>query len=417
MTFSLADAWPNYTYVEPHVYTKACIRLIGLGMYVPKGIITNEFFSFLATRLGDPRSVEAFENATGLTMRRVRSSTLDFCRSIVGPEAPGLIYDETTSDNVSVVDMAVIAAQRALMSAGREASEIDAVIAASSSDDNLFPTLAGLVQMHLGCRQVRALTLKGACACQVEAFQVAAEMLSASTSRLVLVVAADAMLSQALHILNWKTSSLFGEGATAFLIERGERDSDETYVINGYDARQGPALCLQVPLRKDAMEMAEIDDYIARLYQKGRGLEVEQYFSKCLVGYMHMNGARVYLEAPRAMAECVDALCRQAQLSSNELAHIVPHQANSRITRRIGELLIRDYGWPDTIMAQLADHVRTYGNLANASIGMALIETLRSGSLLPGQWIALPAVGGGMHYGCWLLRYQGIKNIEHTMKT
>jgi 3-oxoacyl-[acyl-carrier-protein] synthase-3 len=161
--------------------------------------------------------------------------------------------------------------------------------------------------------------------------------------------------------------------------------------------------------------MAKIDNHIAHLYQEGKGLEVEQCLSKGLVGYMHMNGARVYLEAPRAMAECVDVLCRQAQLSPDELAHIIPHQANSRITRRVGELLFHDYGWPDTIMAQLADHVRTYGNLANASIGMALIETLRSGSLLPGQWIALPAVGGGMHYGCWLLRYQGIKNIDHTM--
>ncbi len=415
MTSSLMDTWPDYTYVEPHVYTKACIRVVGLGMYVPKGMITNEFFSFLATRLGNPRSAELFEDATGLAIRRVSSSTLDFCRGIAGPDAPGLIYDETTPNDMSLVDMAVIAAQRALMSAGREASEIDAVIAASSSDDNQFPTMAGLVQMHLGCRQVRALTLKGACACQTEAFQIAAEVLSASTSRLVLVVTADVKLDHVLHILDWKTSSLFGEGATAFLIERGERDSDETYVINGYDARKGPALFQRASLRKDAKEMAEIDSHIARSFQEGRMQEVEQYLSKDLVGYVHMNGARVYLEAPRAMAECVDALCRQARLSPDELAHIIPHQANSRITRRIGELLIRDYGWPDTIMARLADHIRTYGNLSNASIGMALIETLRSGSLLPGQWIALPAVGGGMHYGCWLLRYQGIKDIEHTM--
>jgi 3-oxoacyl-[acyl-carrier-protein] synthase III len=134
--------------------------------------------------------------------------------------------------------------------------------------------------------------------------------------------------------------------------------------------------------------------------------------SQYMVGYTKMNGKEVFREAPRAMAESIDALCRHANLSPDELTHIVPHQANSRITRRLGELLIHDYGWPASTMNKLADNFRYYGNLSNASIATALAELLHQQQLHDGEWMALPAVGGGMNYGCWLLRYHALKNPE-----
>ena len=86
--------------------------------------------------------------------------------------------------------MALAAAQRALASAGREASEIDTIIGASSSDNDAFPTVAGWLQLRLGLGPIRTNMLKGACACQTEAFQVAAEVLTTSTAKLVLILAA-----------------------------------------------------------------------------------------------------------------------------------------------------------------------------------------------------------------------------------
>ena len=115
------------------------------------------------------------------------------------------------------------------------------------------------------------------------------------------------------------------------------------------------------------------------------------------------------------MAESVDALCRHANLSPDELTHIVPHQANSRITRRMGELLINDYGWPASTMEKLVDNFRYYGNLSNASIATAIVELLRQGRLHEGQWMALPAVGGGMNYGCWLLRFHDLKHPDAVL--
>src|SRR5215469_17369687 len=234
--------WPDYVYIVPQVYTRAKVRLIGLGSYAPTGIISNEFFASISTRLGDPRSAEDLERVTGLSTRHVRASTLELCRRMAGKDAPGLIDGpgpaeidtrSTSSADESLVDMAVIAARRALASAGRDASEIDTIIAASSSDNDAFPTIAGLLQLRLGCGTIRATTLKGACACQTEAFQVCSEILTANSAKLVLMVASEALLPNIMHILDWKTSSLFGEGAIAFLIERGDDDTPESFLING----------------------------------------------------------------------------------------------------------------------------------------------------------------------------------------
>jgi 3-oxoacyl-[acyl-carrier-protein] synthase III len=412
MTRLQAGQWPHYTYIVPHIYTRAKVRLIGLGNYAPTGTITNEYFAYISTRLGDPRSADDLERVTGLSTRHVRASTLELCRKMAGADAPGLIDGPDAPQDESLVDMAVIAAQRALASAGRDASEIDTVIGASSSDNDAFPTVAGLVQMRLGLGPIRATMLKGACACQTEAFQMCAEVLAANSAKLVLMVTAEGLLPNIMNVLDWKTSSLFGEGASAFLLELGDED---TYVINGSDAHQGPSLYYQTPLRKDVIEMAEVDMKMQTLFKEGKGKELNQVLTQYMVGYTKMNGKEVFREAPRAMAESVDVLCRHAGLSPDELAYIVPHQANSRITRRMGELLINDYGWPESTMGKLADNFRFYGNLSNASIATALVELLRQDQLHEGQWMALPAVGGGMNYGCWLLPFHEMKNPEAVL--
>ncbi len=327
---------------------------------------------------------------------------LNLCRRMAGADAPGLIDDPKAPVDETLVDMAVVAAQRALASAGRDASEIDTIIGASSSDNDAFPTIAGQLQMRLGLAPIRATMLRGACACQTEAFQLCAEVLSASSARLVLMVTSEGLLPNIMNILDWKTSSLFGEGASAFLLERGDED---TYIINGSDANQGPSLYFQTPLRKDVVEMAEVDIKMRQLFKEGKGKELNQVLAQYLVGYTKMNGKEVYREAPRAMAEAVDALIRHAQLAPEEITYIIPHQANSRITRRMGELLVNDYGWPRSTMEKLVDNFRYYGNLSNASIATSIAELLRRDQLHEGQWLALPAVGGGMNYGCWLLRY------------
>src|SRR2546426_10625599 len=130
----VGQGWPEYSYIVPQIYTRAGVRLIGLGNYVPKGTITNEFFAYISTRLGDRRSAADLERVTGLTTRHVRASTLELCRRMAGNDAPGLIDDPEAPKDESLVDMAVIAAERALGSGGRRASEVETGIGASSWD-------------------------------------------------------------------------------------------------------------------------------------------------------------------------------------------------------------------------------------------------------------------------------------------
>jgi 3-oxoacyl-[acyl-carrier-protein] synthase-3 len=410
MTGTPKSQWPHYSFIVPQIAMKAKVRLVGLGNYAPRGTITNEFFASISTRLGDPRSADDLERVTGLATRYVRASTLALCRRMAGEDAPGLIDDPEAKPDESLVDMALIAAQRALASSGRAVSEIDAIIGASSSDNDAFPTIAGWVQMRLGLPPIRATMLRGACACQTEAFQICSEILEARSAKLVLLVTSEGLLPNIMNVLDWKTSSLFGEGAAAFLLEVS--DEDTTYLINGSDASKSASLFYQTPLRKDVIEMAEIDMKMQQLYREGKGKELNQVLAQYMIGYTKMNGKEVFREAPRAMAECVDLLSRLAELAPEEIAHIVPHQANSRITRRMGELLVHDFGWPASTMEKLVDNFRNYGNLSNASIATALVEALRQGRLQDGAWMALPAVGGGLNYGCWLMRYHAFKNPE-----
>src|SRR5438552_17968314 len=154
-----AGQWPHYTYIVPEIYTRAKVRLIGLGTYAPTGIITNEFFAYISTRLGDPRSADDLERVTGLNTRHVRASTLALCRKMAGADAPGLIDDPKAPREETLTDMAVNAAQRALASAGRDAYEIDTVIGAYSTVNDAIPTFSCLCLSCLGIVTIRIMHL------------------------------------------------------------------------------------------------------------------------------------------------------------------------------------------------------------------------------------------------------------------
>src|SRR5258706_15947371 len=114
-----AGQWPDYVYIVPQVYTKAKVRLLGLGSYAPTGIITNEFFAYISTRLGDPRSADDLERVTGLSTRHVRASTLELCRRVAGANAPGLIDAPKAPGDETLADMAVFSSRGRVLGWGR----------------------------------------------------------------------------------------------------------------------------------------------------------------------------------------------------------------------------------------------------------------------------------------------------------
>src|SRR2546429_8435587 len=133
MTRLQAGQWPHYTYIVPHIYTKAKVRLIGLGNYAPTGTITNEYFAYISTRLGDPRSADDLERVTGLSTRHVRASTLELCRKMAGAGAPGLIDDPEGPRGEGMADMGVFCGPGCPSRRGRGRSAVCNRLGASSS--------------------------------------------------------------------------------------------------------------------------------------------------------------------------------------------------------------------------------------------------------------------------------------------
>src|SRR5260370_27591821 len=106
------EQWPRYTYIVPQIYTRAKVRLIGLGTYAPTGIITNEFFAYISTRLGDPRSADDLERVTGLSTRHVRASTLELCRRVAVGRTPLPLYTLTTTLISTILGMGLWTSHR-----------------------------------------------------------------------------------------------------------------------------------------------------------------------------------------------------------------------------------------------------------------------------------------------------------------
>src|SRR5437762_14223030 len=121
MSQSSAGQWPEYVYVVPQVYTKAKVRLIGIGTYAPSGVITNEFFAAIYTRRGDARSADDLERVTGLSTRHVGAVTLQLCRKMPGGHARGLTDERRAPREETVAELAVTAAQRRIACAKRDA--------------------------------------------------------------------------------------------------------------------------------------------------------------------------------------------------------------------------------------------------------------------------------------------------------
>src|SRR3989442_14973928 len=125
MTRLQANQWPQYRYIVPQIYTRAKVRLIGLGAYAPSGIVTNEYFAYISTRLGDPRSADDLERVTGLSTRHVRASTLELCRKMAGPDRPGPIGAPQGPPGQTLAGIAAISAPRCPASRGRGCSRND----------------------------------------------------------------------------------------------------------------------------------------------------------------------------------------------------------------------------------------------------------------------------------------------------
>jgi len=268
-------------------------------------------------------------------------------------------------------DLAVRAAQAALADAGFEASDIDAVVVATSTPDTTFPSVATIVQGKLGTAGF-AFDVQAVCAGFVFAMATANSFIQSGQSQRVLVIGAETFS----RIMNWDdrtTCVLFGDGAGAVVLEAGEG--------SGTSADTG---ILSTDLNSDGR-------FRDLLYVDG-GVSSTQ-----TSGVLVMQGKEVFRHAVEKLSQTAETALETAGLTSEDVSWIVPHQANSRIITRTAQKM-------GVSMDRVVMTVQDHGNTSAASIPLALSVAKQEGKFSPGQVLVMEAIGGGLAWGAVVLR-------------
>jgi 3-oxoacyl-[acyl-carrier-protein] synthase III len=294
-------------------------------------------------------------------------------------EKTGVKRRHIAADNEATSDLAIKAARVALERAGIPARSIDLVIVATATPDYpSFPSTACIVQDRIGAKNAGAMDLTAACTGFIYALDTASAFIKAKKLRNVLVIGAEVM-SRTLDWTDRSTCVLFGDAAGAALVtpNEGRGPSDVVYSILGSDGSGDHALERTVggtrhPLRYDATDRRET----------------------CV----KMDGRRVYNFAVRVLVESIERTLRDNGLGVEDLAYVVPHQANERIieaaAKRSGMALDKFYL-----------NLTEYANTSAASIPLALNEMHEKRLLRRGDYLLLIGFGAGLTYGANLVRY------------
>jgi len=336
--------------------TERYAHIIGWGMALPERVLTNDDLA----RMVDTTD-EWIASRTGIRERRV-----------AGPK-------ETTGS------MAIEAAQAALDNADIEPEDIDLIIVATSTPENIFPSTACLIQDALGAVNAGGFDLSAACSGFVYALSTGANAVLSGAAKTVLVVGAETMS----RVVNWKdrgTCILFGDGAGAFILQGSETPGGVLSSILRADGSGGSSL--EIPAGGSRLP-ASIDTVRDNLHS------------------IRMDGKEVYRFATRVMASVTQEVVQTAGLQLSDIALIVPHQANKRII----ESAARSLGLPEEKFFMNLDR---YGNTSAASIPIAVCEAVGQGRIRPNDNIVVVGFGGGLTWGATVIKWDVTEKPEFS---
>ena len=257
--------------------------------------------------------------------------------------------------------LAIEAGLAALERAGRRPDEIDAVILATTTPDQIVPGTSATVQDGIGVTG-GAFDVNAACSGFVYALTVAHGMLAIGAERL-LVIGSETLSK----ITDWderSVSILVGDGAGAVVLE----------------AVDGPGQLLSYKLGADGS--------LRHLLKCDHG------------GYLYMNGKEIFRKAVSVVVESSQAAIAEAGLTPDQIDLVIPHQANLRIISAACQRL----GIPEEKAVVVIDR---YGNTSSASIPLALADALDTGRVQPGHHVLLTGFGGGMTWASAVLKWGG----------
>lgn len=323
------------------------IAIIGSGSAVPATSLDNQRLSELVET-----SDEWVTTRTGIRQRRL------------------------ALPSESLSELATIAARQAIASAGITASDLDLILLATSTSDDLFGS-ACKVQAELGATKAVAFDLTAACSGFVFGLVTAAQYIRTGVYQNVLLVGAD-ILSRWVDWQDRRTCVLFGDGAGAVVLQASKSDR-----------------LLGFALRSDGTQNHHLNlAYAASSQELLPGVNV----TKGTYQPITMNGKEVYRFAVQKVPEIIDKALFQANLSVDQIDWLVLHQANQRILDAVAQRLnIPEH----KVISNLAQ----YGNTSAASIPLALDEAVRQDKIKPNDIIAASGFGAGLTWGAAIFQW------------
>jgi 3-oxoacyl-[acyl-carrier-protein] synthase-3 len=321
--------------------------IIGTGSYVPEKILSNADLERMVET-----NDEWIVSRTGIRERHIAAE------------------EQTTSD------MAAEAAKAALLNAGVEPEEVDMIIVATVTPDMFFPSTACFVQTKIGAKNAACFDVSAACSGFLFALETARQFIASGARKTVLVIGAEKLST----IVDWSdrnTCVLFGDGAGAAVLRHRPGTKGVIHTHMGSDGRQSEILYIPGGACRTPVTA---ENAAQRL------------------NTIKMNGKETYKQAVTAMLDAGNRVMEAGGVRPDELACIIPHQANARIIEAIADRM-------RIPLDRFLINLDRFGNTSAAAVAIALDEANRTGRMKEGDYILLVVFGGGLTWAGSLIQW------------
>jgi len=317
--------------------------ITGWGACMPPAVLTNaDLSTFLDT------SDEWITTRTGMLERRI--------------------------SHVGATELSTVAAARALACAGLAPGEVDLIIYGGCSNEEVVPNSSSGVQAALGATNAASIDLNTACTSFLYGLTTATAMIRTGVVRNAVVIGVE-LISRYIDWSDRNVAVLFGDGAAAVVLQASDVESGVIGSAIGCDSEARSSLRVRG----------------VGLGYANRGVSLGDTL-------WDFDGQVIFKRAVKAMTGASALVMKQCKVTADDVALVVPHQANLRIIEAVAKYA----GVP---MERVMVTVQKYGNMSAATVPVALVEAIETGRVAPGSLLLMPGFGGGLTWASLLVRW------------